>query len=292
MNYIKNKIIKQPTWLNIVIPSNNNFITIHNIIKKKQLNTVCFSSSCPNLQYCWSKKTLTFMIMGNQCTRSCKFCHIKSKKYPNKLNTKEPKQISQIIKIMKLSHVVITSVTRDDLYDSGANHFANCINNIRNKCNNILIEILTPDFQGMYKHIDITLKANPNIFNHNIETTKLLFPYIKHNGNYKLSLKILKYVKLFYPHIKTKSGIMLGLGESLHDIKETLTDLKTNLVDYITIGQYLQPSQQHATIKRYIHPNEFNMLKQFAHKLGFSKIESGPLVRSSFHANNEKTSYI
>ncbi len=224
------------------------------------------------------------MIMGNECTRACRFCNIKTTRYPMPLDPEEPDKLANSIQIMRLSHVVITSVTRDDLSDYGAKHFAKCINAIREKCPNSTIEVLTPDFLGNKECIDTVLATNPNVFNHNIETTRKLTPKIRSKSDYDRSLQILKYAKDSHLNLKTKSGLMVGLGETLAEIKESLIDLKNHLVDLITIGQYLRPSPKHAEIVRFIPPAEFAELSTFAYELGFSHVESAPLVRSSFHA--------
>ena len=270
--------------MRVIAPSGENYEKINKIITKNHLKTVCSSAACPNIGYCWEKKTATFMIMGNQCTRACNFCAIKTNKFPDPLNQNEPNNLANSAKIMELSHIIITAVARDDLEDYGAKHFAKCINISFKKCPNASIEILTSDFLGKHEYIDTVLKENPNVFNHNIETTRKLSVKIRNNSNYDRSLNILKYAKKNYPNIKTKSGIMLGLGESTSEIKETLIDLKNSSVELLTIGQYLQPSLKHTKIIKYIHPSEFVSLSKFAYNLGFHHVESGPLVRSSFNA--------
>ena len=283
MKNIKN-ITKKPDWIKINAKFNNNYKTIKNIINNHKLNTVCYSSACPNITYCWGKKIATFLIMGNQCSRFCKFCNIKTNKQPPPLDKDEPNHLAQAIKTMKLHHVTITSVTRDDLDDKGANHYSKCIIEIKNKSPNSSIEILTPDFSGKTKLLDIVLQTNPNIFNHNIETTKQLSPKIRPQSSYNRSLKVLQYAKKKYPNIKIKSGLMLGLGESIEDVKNTLIDLQQIKVDFITIGQYLRPTSKNINVMKYITPDQFKQLSKFAYKLGFSHVVSSPFARSTLNA--------
>jgi len=284
MEKISKQYLKKPAWLLIKTPYGENYKRISQLVKNNNLNTVCYSAACPNIAYCWQKKTATFMIMGNKCTRACRFCAIKTAKFPAPLDQNEPNNLAHSVKIMGLSHIIITSVSRDDLKDYGAEHFAKCINTVLKKCPNSSIEVLTPDFLGKHACIDTVLGENPNVFNHNIETTRRLSLKIRPNSNYDRSLNVLKYAKKTYPHIKIKSGLMLGLGESLTEIKESLIDLKNISVDFLTIGQYLRPSLKHAKLIRYVTPYEFAALSKFAYNLGFSHVESNPLVRSSFRA--------
>ena len=269
---------------------------VRRILKTKCLNTVCEGARCPNKSECYSHNTATFLIMGNVCTRNCRYCNISSAK-PEPLDLNEPKHIAEAVKELGLKYAVITSVTRDDVEDGGAEHFRNCVDEIRKICN-AKIEILTPDFKprnlapqekvqalNSYAPLDTIIKANPDCFNHNIETVKTLFSTARPQGNYDWSLEVLKYVKN-NSSIVTKSGLMVGLGETLAQIEETLCDLKSVGVDIITIGQYIQPSKAHLEVAKFYTLDEFEELKTLARKVGFKNYQIGPLVRSSYHAMN------
>lgn len=262
--------------------------TVRKLLKVKMLNTVCEGARCPNKSECYSKNTATFLIMGSICTRNCRYCNIKNEK-PEPLDKNEPKHIAEAVKELELKYAVITSVTRDDLPYGGAEHFKNCINEIR-KISDAKIEILTPDFRMKNQKIndenvpaDIIIEANPDVFNHNIETVKSLFNTVRPQGNYELSLKLLKYIKT-HSDIVTKSGLMVGLGESIDDIKSTLKDLKEAGVDIVTIGQYIQPSKLHLPVSKYYSLAEYEDLKQLVKDAGFKNFQVGPLVRSSYQA--------
>ena len=256
---------------------------VRRILKTKCLNTVCEGARCPNKSECYSHNTATFLIMGNVCTRNCRYCNI-SPARPEPLDLDEPKHIAEAVKELGLKYAVITSVTRDDLPDGGAEHFENCIKEIR-KISDAKIEILTPDFKGDTNALDIIIKSNPDVFNHNIETVKSIFKTARPQGNYECSLEVLKYVK-DNSSIITKSGLMIGLGESFEEIEETLIDLKKSGVDIITIGQYIQPSKKHLEVSKYYTLEEYEDLKKLARKVGFTNYQIGPLVRSSYHAKN------
>ena len=269
---------------------------VRRILKTKCLNTVCEGARCPNKSECYSHNTATFLIMGNVCTRNCRYCNISSAK-PEPLDLNEPKHIAEAVKELGLKYAVITSVTRDDVEDGGAEHFKNCVDEIRKICN-AKIEILTPDFKprdlapqekvqalNSYAPLDTIIGANPDCFNHNIETVKTLFSTARPQGNYDWSLEVLKYVKN-NSSIVTKSGLMVGLGETLTQIEETLCDLKNVGVDIITIGQYIQPSKAHLEVAKFYTLEEFEELKTLARKVGFKNYQIGPLVRSSYHAMN------
>lgn len=274
-----------PEYLKRPIINTEKTKTVRNILKEKCLNTVCDGARCPNKSECYAKNTATFLIMGNVCTRNCRYCNISSAR-PEPLNIEEPMHIAQAIKELGLKYAVITSVTRDDLIDGGAEHFKNCIAEIR-KLSNAKIEILTPDFGiknlNDMSPIDTIIKANPEVFNHNIETVKSLFKTARPQGNYNISIGILKYVKE-NSDIITKSGLMVGLGESFSETEETLNDLKQAGVDILTIGQYIQPSKAHLEVKKYYTLDEFEKLKILAHKIGFKNYQIAPLVRSSYQA--------
>ena len=271
-----------PDYLKRNIIDNEKTKTVRRILKTKCLNTVCDGARCPNKNECYEHHTATFLIMGNVCTRNCKYCNISTAK-PEPLDKNEPKHIAEAVQELGLKYVVITSVTRDDLPDGGANHFAECIKEIRNLSPDIKIEILTPDFQRKDGALDIIIEAHPDVFNHNIETTRSVFKTARPLGNYDLSLNVLKYIKQ-NSDIKTKSGLMVGLGESMEDIEQTLIDLKNVECDILTIGQYIQPSKQHLEVVKYYTLEEFEELKQLAQKIGLNKYQIGPLVRSSYNA--------
>ena len=271
-----------PDYLKRNIIDNEKTKTVRRILKTKCLNTVCDGARCPNKNECYEHHTATFLIMGNVCTRNCKYCNISTAK-PEPLDKNESKHIAEAVQELGLKYVVITSVTRDDLPDGGANHFAECIKEIRNLSPDIKIEILTPDFQRKDGALDIIIEAHPDVFNHNIETTRSVFKTARPLGDYDLSLNVLKYIKQ-NSDIKTKSGLMVGLGESMEDIEQTLIDLKNVECDILTIGQYIQPSKQHLEVVKYYTLEEFEELKQLAQKIGLNKYQIGPLVRSSYNA--------
>ncbi len=271
-----------PDYLKRNIIDNEKTKTVRRILKTKCLNTVCDGARCPNKNECYEHHTATFLIMGNVCTRNCKYCNISTAK-PEPLDKNEPKHIAEAVQELGLKYVVITSVTRDDLPDGGANHFAECIKEIRNLSPDIKIEILTPDFQRKDGALDIIIEAHPDVFNHNIETTRSVFKIARPLGDYDLSLNVLKYIKQ-NSDIKTKSGLMVGLGESMEDIEQTLIDLKNVECDILTIGQYIQPSKQHLEVVKYYTLEEFEELKRLAQKIGLNKYQIGPLVRSSYNA--------
>ena len=255
---------------------------VRRILRENCLNTVCENARCPNKNECYTCNTATFLIMGNVCTRNCRYCNIGCEK-PQKLDLNEPLHIAQAVKELGLKYAVITSVTRDDLPDGGAEHFANCIYEIRKLSPDTKIEILTPDFKGNKAALDRIIKAAPEVFNHNIETVKSLFRTARPQGNYSLSLEVLQYIKN-NSKIITKSGLMVGLGETFEQIEETLLDLKSAGVDIVTIGQYIQPSKAHLEVAKYYTPEEFDNLDKLALKIGFTHRQIGPLVRSSYRA--------
>ena len=285
-----------PEYLKRPIIDTEQTKTVRRILKTKCLNTVCEGARCPNKSECYSHNTATFLIMGNVCTRNCRYCNISSAK-PEPLDLNEPKHIAEAVKELGLKYAVITSVTRDDVEDGGAEHFKNCVDEIRKICN-AKIEILTPDFKprdlapqekvqalNSYAPLDTIIGANPDCFNHNIETVKTLFSTARPQGNYDWSLEVLKYVKN-NSSIVTKSGLMVGLGETLAQIEETLCDVKNVGVDIVTIGQYIQPSKAHLDVAKFYTLEEFEELKTLARKVGFKNYQIGPLVRSSYHAMN------
>ena len=270
-----------PEYLKRPIIDTEKTKTVRRILKAKCLNTVCEGARCPNKSECYSANTATFLIMGNVCTRNCRYCNI-SPARPEPLDKDEPKHVAEAVKELELKFAVITSVTRDDLPDGGAEHFKKCIEEIR-KISDAKIEILTPDFKGDKKALDIIIEANPDVFNHNIETVRRIFKTARPQGNYDISLEVLKYIK-DNSDIVTKSGFMVGLGEETDDIKATFSDLKNAGVDIVTIGQYIQPSKQHLEVAKYYTLEEFEELKKLAKKAGIKNYQIGPLVRSSYHA--------
>ena len=281
-----NPIKKKPQWIKTKIINSQNFFKTKEIINKKKLHTVCQEARCPNITECWSKKHATFMIMGDTCTRACAFCDVKTGK-PKHLDIFEPLKIAKATKELNLKHVVITSVDRDDLPDGGANHFSQVILEVRKLNKSTTIEVLTPDF---LKKGDAYMKvadANPDVFNHNIETVPSLYRSVRPGSRYFASINLLKSVKEINKTIFTKSGIMLGFGEKKDEVLQVMDDLLSANVDFLTIGQYLQPSVKHYPLDRYVHPEEFEKLKELALSKGFLIVSSSPLTRSSYHADED-----
>lgn len=271
-----------PDYLKRPIIDTDKTRTVRKILKTKCLNTVCENARCPNKNECYTKNTATFLIMGNDCTRNCKYCNISCAR-PEPLDLEEPKHVAEAVQALGLKYAVITSVTRDDLSDGGAEHFANCIYEIRKLCPDTKIEILTPDFKGNKDCLDTIIKAHPDVFNHNIEAVQDIFKSVRPQGDYECSLEVLKYVK-DNSDILTKSGLIIGLGETFEQIEQTLTDLKNVGCDIVTIGQYIQPSKHHLEVAKYYTPEEYNKLKKLANKVGIKNHQIGPLVRSSYRA--------
>ena len=272
-----------PDYLKRPIIDTDKTRTVRRILKTKCLNTVCENARCPNKNECYTKNTATFLIMGNNCTRNCRYCNISCAR-PEPLDLNEPFHVAEAVKDLGLKYAVITSVTRDDLSDGGAEHFANCIYEIRKISPDVKIEILTPDFKGNKDSLNTIIKANPNVFNHNIETVRNVFKTARPQGDYDCSLEVLKYIK-DNSDIITKSGLMIGLGETFEDIEQTLVDLKNVGCDILTIGQYIQPSKAHLEVSKYYTPEEYENLKQLAEKVGIKHYQIGPLVRSSYRAS-------
>ena len=271
-----------PEYLKRPIIDTDKTRTVRKILKTKCLNTVCENARCPNKNECYTKNTATFLIMGNDCTRNCKYCNISCAR-PEPLDLEEPKHVAEAVQALGLKYAVITSVTRDDLSDGGAEHFANCIYEIRKLCPDTKIEILTPDFKGNKDCLDIIIKAHPDVFNHNIEAVQDIFKSVRPQGDYECSLEVLKYVKN-NSDILTKSGLIIGLGETFEQIEQTLIDLKNVGCDIVTIGQYIQPSKHHLEVAKYYTPEEYDKLKELANKVGIKNHQIGPLVRSSYRA--------
>jgi len=281
-----NPIKKKPDWIRSKLSNSKEFFLTKTIVNKNNLVTVCQEANCPNITECWSKRHATFMIMGDTCTRACAFCDVKTGK-PEKLDELEPIKISQAVKKLDLKHVVITSVDRDDLDDGGSNHFYEVINQTRKTNPNTTIEVLTPDFLRKGDAYKKVLEANPDVFNHNIETVPSLYLKVRPGSRYFASLELLKNAKKINKKVFTKSGIMVGLGETRDEILQVMDDLKSADVDFLTIGQYLQPSVKHFPLDRYYTPDEFKDLGDIAKAKGFLLVSSSPLTRSSYHADED-----
>ncbi len=271
-----------PEFLKRPIIDTDTTRNVRKILKHNCLNTVCENARCPNKNECYTKNTATFLIMGNNCTRNCRYCNISCNR-PEPLDPQEPKHIAKAVKDLGLKYAVITSVTRDDLTDGGAQHFANCIYEIRKISPDVKIEILTPDFKNKKEALDIIINAHPDVFNHNIETVRAVFKTARPQGNYDTSLDVLKYIKQ-NSDIQTKSGMMIGLGETFAQIKETIEDLYSVGCDILTIGQYIQPSKEHLPVAKYYSLEEYEELKKLAASIGIKNYQIGPLVRSSYNA--------
>ena len=278
--------IKKPEWLRVRVSGSDKFLETKKILQESNIVTVCEEANCPNMSECWQKNHATFMIMGDTCTRACAFCNVKTG-LPEKLDVFEPYKISQAVKKMNLSHVVITSVDRDDLVDGGADHFVKTISAIRKVTPQTTVEILTPDFLRKDNAIDILLTESPDVFNHNLETVPRLYLSIRPGARYFNSLRLLNDIKEKNPDIFTKSGLMLGLGEQKKEVMQVMDDLRAAKVDFLTLGQYLQPTKKHAPVDRYISPDEFESYKIIAESKGFLMVSSSPLTRSSHHAEED-----
>ena len=281
-----NPIKKKPSWIRSKILDSKIFFKTKEVVNQSGLNTVCQEANCPNITECWSKKHATFMIMGDTCTRGCAFCDVKTGK-PNKLDPFEPQKISKAVCELNLNHVVITSVDRDDLQDGGANHFKEVVFETKKNNPKTTIEVLTPDFLRKGDAFKKVLEASPDVFNHNIETVPSLYLNVRPGSRYFASIKLLESAKKIKPDVFTKSGLMVGLGESKNEILQVMDDLRTANVDFLTIGQYLQPSPKHYPLHRYYKPHEFVELKNIALSKGFLLVASSPLTRSSYHADED-----
>ena len=274
---------KKPNWIRVKLPVGKNYKSLRGLVDRYKLNTICTSGSCPNMGECWAEGTATFMILGNICTRSCAFCGVKTGR-PNAVDWEEPEKVAMSINIMKIKHAVITSVDRDDIKDMGSIIWAETVNAIRRINPNTTLETLIPDFQGNARNIDRLIKVKPEVISHNLETVRRLTREVRIQAKYDRSLDVLKYLKKKKVN-RTKSGIMLGLGEKENEVIETINDLKKAKVDVLTIGQYLQPSKNHLSVKSFITPEMFKKYEDYALNLGFRHVESGPLVRSSYKAH-------
>lgn len=279
--------LRKPDWIRIKLPMGNKINELKSLLRTNRMVTVCEEASCPNLSECFTHGTATFMIMGDKCTRRCTFCDVGHGR-PDPLDPQEPANLANTVQTMKLKYVVITSVDRDDLRDGGAAHFSACVNAVRAAMPTIKIETLVPDFRGrMEKALDAIASGLPDVFNHNIETTARLYKAVRPGSDYAWSLKLLQSFKQRFPGIPTKSGMMLGLGETPEEVDQVMRDLRAHDVDMLTLGQYLQPSRHHAPVDRYVTPDEFKKHEQRAYELGFKQVASGPMVRSSYHADQQ-----
>ena len=286
INRVINSIPKKPSWIRVKAPTSKFFKSTNKILKDKKIVTVCEEASCPNISECWQKKHATFMILGDICTRACSFCNIKTGK-PGFVDIDEPLKIAEAVAELDLEHVVVTSVDRDDLIDGGAEHFTKVINSIRKLNSGCSVEVLTPDFNKKPEALNILSSDLPDVFNHNLETVPRLYLSIRPGSRYFVSLKLLSDIKKLNPNIITKSGLMVGLGETKAEIYQVMDDLRSADVDFITIGQYLPPTQKHAKLERFITPKEFDEYKQMAIAKGFLMVASSPLTRSSYHASED-----
>jgi lipoyl synthase len=283
----KEEHVRKPEWLKIKLNTNENYTGLKKMMREKNLHTVCEEARCPNIHECWAvRRTATFMILGEVCTRACRFCAVKTG-LPTELDLEEPERVADSVQLMNLKHAVITVVARDDLKDGGASVLAETIRAIRRKNPFTTIEVLPSDMGGVEENLRIVMDARPDILNHNIETVRSITPRVRARAKYERSLEFLRRAKEMQPDIPTKSSIMLGLGETKEEIIETMDDLRANNVDIMTLGQYLQPTKKHIKVQKYYHPNEFEELKEIALSKGFSHVEAGPLVRSSYHADEQ-----
>ena len=278
---------RRPEWLTVKLPMGEGYARLKTIMRGLELNTVCEEARCPNIAECWGHGTATFMILGDVCTRACAFCAVKSGKRGGDIDADEPRRVGEAVARMALQHAVVTSVDRDDLGDGGAAIFAATIEAIREAAPGTTIEVLTPDFQGDHGALATVMRARPDIFNHNVETIGRLYRRVRPKADLQRSLELLRAAKQLEPRSRTKSGLMVGLGEEMHEVKELLTQMRAHDIEIVTIGQYLRPSLKHHALIRYWHPDEFAELKQFGLALGFAHVESGPLVRSSYHAHEQ-----
>ena len=274
---------RKPEWLRVRLPSGETYSEVNKLLNSSGLNTVCKEANCPNIGECFNQRTATFLILGDVCTRGCRFCNV-TKGMTKPVDYEEPERVALAAKEMGLKHIVVTSVTRDDLEDGGAGIYAQTISMIRKHNPESTVEVLIPDFKGSIESLNIVLNESPDVLNHNIETVPRLYKIVRPGAIYEQSLHLLGHVKKVRPEILTKSGLIVGLGEELNEVLEVMTDLRSACCEILTIGQYLSPGKRHLQVERYYHPDEFEELKKKGLELGFSHLESGPLVRSSYHA--------
>ena len=275
-----------PEWLKVKMPGSPRYLELQNIMRGQKLHTVCEEAHCPNIGECWDRGTATFMILGEICTRSCRYCAVTTGR-PNGLDLQEPRRLAKTVKDMCLNYCVITSVNRDDLPDGGAYIFASCINKIKETSPDCRVEVLIPDFAGSWTALKRVIDSGPAVLNHNIESTVRIFPKVRPKGNYELSLELLAKCKDINPATVTKSGIIVGMGETVDEVLETMADLRKVDCDLLTVGQYLRPSIRHIAIDRFYRPEEFEKLRKAGEAMGFKHVASGPLVRSSYHADEQ-----
>lgn len=282
---IEGDLPRKPNWIRAKAPIDPNVLRLKRLIKEKNLHTVCEEAACPNLGECFAHGTATFMIMGDLCTRRCPFCDVAHGR-PKPLDENEPENLADAIEIMDLRYIVITSVDRDDLRDGGAGHFVACIQAVRNRMPEIKIEVLVPDFRGrMERALSIFEQGPPDVFNHNLETVPRLYKQVRPGADYQWSLDLIKNFKASHPDVPTKSGLMLGLGETLDEVREVMQDLRNHHCEMLTLGQYLQPSRHHLAVERFVTPEEFQQLAKDGEAMGFKNVASAPMVRSSYHAD-------
>ncbi|MDZ7639916.1 MAG: lipoyl synthase [Bryobacterales bacterium] len=274
---------QRPEWLKAPAPVGEHYRDLKQLVGHLKLHTVCESAACPNIGECWNQRTATFMILGNVCTRRCGFCNVQ-KGVPLEVDMDEPRRVAEAVEALQLRFAVITSVNRDDRKDGGAELFASTIRAIRERVPTCKVEVLVPDFQGRHESMDVVLDASPQVLNHNTETVPRLYRQVRLGANFERSLDMLAYAKRRRPEIPTKSGLMVGLGETLAEVKNVMRDLRGSGVDILTVGQYLRPTLNHLPVIRHVHPDEFAEIREFGNGLGFQHVESGPLVRSSYHA--------
>ncbi len=275
--------LDRPAWLRAPAPVGEGYRELKSLIERLKLHTVCESAACPNTGECWNRRTATFMILGNVCTRRCGFCAVQ-KGQPQEVDYDEPRRVAEAVEAMGLDYAVVTSVNRDDRKDGGADLFAMTIRAIRQRIPGCRVEVLVPDFQGVHSAMDVVMDAGPDVLNHNTETVPRLYRQVRLGARYERSLDMLSYAKRLRPETPVKSGLMLGLGETMDEVRATMRDLRAHFVDILTLGQYLRPSPKHLPIVRYVAPAEFLDLKREGETMGFQHVESGPLVRSSYHA--------
>ena len=281
---------RRPPWLTVRIPMGEGYTRLRGIMRGLELNTVCEEARCPNIAECWGHGTATFMILGDVCTRACAFCAVKSGRRGGDVDADEPRRVGEAVARMGLRHAVVTSVDRDDLPDGGAAIFAGTIRAIREHAPSTTIEVLTPDYQGDHDALAVVMDAHPEIFNHNVETIRRLYRRVRPKADLTRSLELLRAAKRMEPRSRTKSGLMVGLGETMEEVKQLLREMREHDVEIVTIGQYLRPSLKHHPLIRFWHPDEFVLLKEYGRSLGFAHVESGPLVRSSYHAHEQAVS--
>ncbi|MDZ7373057.1 MAG: lipoyl synthase [candidate division KSB1 bacterium] len=275
---------RRPPWLKTRIPTGGEFVRVRELVERHGLHTVCQSARCPNIGHCWSRRTATFMILGNVCTRSCRFCAV-AKGIPQPVDLAEPRRVAEAVQKLGLRYAVITSVTRDDLPDGGASLFAQTIREIRKRVPDCRVEVLIPDFRGSRDALELVLEARPDVLNHNLETVPSLYSLVRPQADYRRSLQVLAWAH--QAGVVTKSGLMLGLGETQEEVRQVLWDLRDAGCTILTLGQYLQPSAQHLPVLRFVPPEEFSLWRQWGLSIGFRHVEAGPLVRSSFHAEEQ-----